>query len=263
MNHLSIIKAYIKFLFKAQSRYKIHSPFVYKYLAKVITNKKNDDKLKVINKLRSELRNDNEILQIEDLGAGTRDQHAMKIQRRVSEIAKRTSVPKPFAKMLFRTVHHFKPRNILEFGTSLGISSVLFSFANENAEVHTMEGSPEILKRAKSSFAKLGRDNIHTKCGNFDNILEAKLKELKQLDFVFFDGNHAKEPTIKYFEECLKYHHEESIFVFDDIHWSEGMTEAWEYIKQHPASKVTIDFFFMGVVFFKKDLSKQDFIYRL
>ena len=263
MNYISIIKSYIKFLWRAQSRYKIHSPFVYNYLTKVLTNKPDNKAVQIISDLRRNLKNDKQILHIEDMGAGTRDKQAMKINRSVAEIARRTSVPKHFADMLFQTVSYFKPKKILEFGTSLGISSVIFSLANPEAEVHTMEGSNEILKKAKSNFNKLERTNIVTKCGNFDDILNDKLEELKQVDFVFFDGNHAKEPTIKYFEECLKYHHEDSIFVFDDIHWSEGMMEAWDYIKQHPSSKVTIDFFFMGIVFFKKDLSKQDFLFRL
>jgi predicted O-methyltransferase YrrM len=79
---------------------------------------------------------------------------------------------------------------------------------------------------------------------------------------VFFDGNHKKEATLRYFDMCLSHIHNNSILLFDDIHWSKGMKEAWENIRQHPSVVVSIDLFSMGIVFFRKELSKQDFVLR-
>lgn len=263
MKHFFLLKAYLKFLFNSKSRYRIHSPFIYNFLAKVIKNKKKDSEYQKVKDLREELRRNKQILNIEDFGAGTRDHSAMKIQRSIAEIARRTSMQSKFARMLFRCINYFQPRTILEFGTSLGISSVLFALAAPKAEVYTMEGSAEILQVAEKNFQKLKLSNIQTIKGNFDDILPEKLKELKTLDFVFFDGNHQKEPTIDYFEKCLPYKHNDSIFVFDDIHWSPGMQEAWKYIKAHPETIVSIDLFFMGFIFFKKELSREEFMYKL
>jgi hypothetical protein len=51
--------------------------------------------------------------------------------------------------------------------------------------------------------------------------------------------------------------------VFDDIHWSEGMERAWEEIKRDPAVTLTIDIFFVGLVFFRKmQLIPQHFTIR-
>jgi predicted O-methyltransferase YrrM len=80
------------------------------------------------------------------------------------------------------------------------------------------------------------------------------------VDFVFFDGNHQKQPTINYFEICLQKAHEKSVFVFDDIHWSEEMEQAWAYIKNHPKVTVTIDLFWIGIVFFRTEQVKEHFI---
>jgi hypothetical protein len=82
------------------------------------------------------------------------------------------------------------------------------------------------------------------------------------LDYVFFDGHHALEPTLKYFELCLKKAHNSSIFVFDDIRWSDEMKLAWEKIKNHPKVNVTIDLYTMGVVFFRKEQEKEHFVLR-
>ena len=78
----------------------------------------------------------------------------------------------------------------------------------------------------------------------------------------FIDGNHQKKPTINYFEEILKYANNNTIFIFDDIHWSQGMESAWEYIKAHEKTTLTIDLFFLGIVFIKSELSKENFIIR-
>jgi len=263
MKHIFLLKAYLKFLFKSKSRYRIHSPFVYDFLTKVVRDKKFDGEYQKVKDLRAELRRNNQIINIEDFGAGTRDKSAMRIQRSIAEIARRTSVKDKFAKMLFRSIRFFQPKTILEFGTSLGISSALFALAAPKAKIYTMEGSAEILHAAEKNFKKLKLSNIQTIKGNFDDILPEKLEELKKLDFVFFDGNHQREPTIAYFEKCLPYKHNDSIFIFDDIHWSSGMQEAWEYIKAHPETIVSIDLFFMGIVFFKKELSRQEFMYKL
>ncbi len=82
-------------------------------------------------------------------------------------------------------------------------------------------------------------------------------------DLIYFDGNHQKEATLKYFKVLLSMGHNESVFIFDDIHWSRGMEEAWEEIKQYPEVSVSIDTFFWGIVFFRKEQEKQHFTIRL
>ena len=82
-------------------------------------------------------------------------------------------------------------------------------------------------------------------------------------DFIFFDGNHQKEATLKYFNQLLPLAHNDSVFIFDDIHWSKGMEEAWEEIKDHPNVRVTIDSFYWGIVFFRKEQEKEHFVIRL
>ena len=57
--------------------------------------------------------------------------------------------------------------------------------------------------------------------------------------------------------------HNDSVFIFDDIHWSKGMEEAWEEIKAHPRVRVTIDSFFWGIVFFRQEQEKEHFTIRL
>jgi hypothetical protein len=68
---------------------------------------------------------------------------------------------------------------------------------------------------------------------------------------------------MNYFHQLLQKRDNDSILVFDDIHWSVEMEKAWEEIKAHPAVRCTIDIFFLGFVFFRDEFKeKQDFTIR-
>ena len=83
-----------------------------------------------------------------------------------------------------------------------------------------------------------------------------------KLDFAFIDGNHTYEATIANFNTLLSIAHNDTVFVFDDIHWSAGMQKAWDEIAGHERVTVSIDLFRIGIVFLKKELSKQKFVIR-
>ncbi|HFC01093.1 MAG TPA: class I SAM-dependent methyltransferase, partial [Phaeodactylibacter sp.] len=159
---------------------------------------------------------------------------------------------------LFRLVNFYKPKTMLELGTSLGISTLYQASASLNANFITLEGDPEIAKLARFHFEKFKIKNITLVEGQFDHTLLPALQRLKSLDYIFIDGNHRMQPTLSYFEEALKFAHNESVFVFDDIHWSEEMEAAWEKIKAHPQVRISIDLFHMGIVFFRKEKREKE-----
>jgi hypothetical protein len=55
----------------------------------------------------------------------------------------------------------------------------------------------------------------------------------------------------------------ETVWIFDDIHWSQEMEEAWKTIQQHPKVTVTIDTFQWGIVFFRVEQPKEHFVIRV
>jgi predicted O-methyltransferase YrrM len=126
-----------------------------------------------------------------------------------------------------------------------------------------MEGCPETARIARETFANLDLPEIRIVTGNFDETLAPVLEDLPRLDFAFLDGNHRKEPTLHYFSQCLAKTHNDSLLIFDDIHWTPEMEEAWQEICRHPAVTFTIDLFFVGLVFFRQEFKeKQHFVLR-
>jgi len=88
------------------------------------------------------------------------------------------------------------------------------------------------------------------------------IKQAGKLDFAYIDGNHTYEATIENFESLLEIAHNDTVFVFDDIHWSAGMEKAWNEITDHKRVTVSIDLFRTAIVFLRSELSRQKFIIK-
>lgn len=250
---------YIKFLFKSKNQHGVHSPFVYDLITKCFYNKTKQNAYSSISNYRNSLLKNRNKIEVTDLGAGSN------VMKRhiclVSSMAKNAGTTIKRAKLLNRITDYYKPNTILELGTSMGIGTHAMSLGNSKATITTIEGCPNISEFTKGHFKKHDLKNIDLITGNFENVIK-RLKD-KTFDLIFFDGNLQKEATLNYFETLLKTANNNSVFIFDDIYWSKGMTEAWETIKQHPKVTVTINTFFWGFVFFRKEQVKEHFIIRV
>ena len=248
---------YFKYCLFSKTKYSIHSPFIYEFTTKVLNDNTKYVDYEKIENLRSELKNSNEKIIITDFGAGSTINKSN--VRTIKDICSNSAKNKKYAALLYRIRKHYNSKSILEIGTSLGISACYLAIDDPTTQITTIEGCPNTANIAKNNFKKLNLDNVNLCVGNFDNILPAQLLKLKKIDLIFIDGNHRKQPTIDYFEKCLLNSHDKSIFIFDDIHWSKGMQEAWHYIKFHPKTTATIDLFFIGIVFVNPELKKEHF----
>jgi len=261
MLNFRFAKDYLLHRFKAKTRHGVHSPFVYRLIDKVIYDFEPKKVYADIEALRKQLLNDKRSIQVTDLGAGSKVNNDQ--TKKISDIARNALKPRRLAQLLYRLAADLKPLNIIELGTCLGITTVYLQNASPKAKVYSLEGSPETAAVALETFQKAGLTNIAEITGNFDDTLPGVIKELDQLDFVFVDGNHQRDATLKYFEWCLPKVHEDTMLIFDDIYWSEGMKEAWQEIKAHPRVTVTVDLFWIGLVFFKKGQAKEDFLVKI
>ena len=239
----------------------MHSPFVFDFIIHVLNDKTKYPAYQQVENLRHRLIKDPAILEVEDFGAGSSIDKTNR--RSISSIVKNAAKPPKYGQLLYRMVNYYQPQTILELGTSLGITTSYLSLANPDAKLITMEGAAAIAETASQNFETLKLNNISVKEGNFDNTLSSVISELTIADFVFIDGNHRREPTERYFNQLLPVLNNNSIIIFDDIHWSSEMEQAWRTIQQHPAVRCTIDLFFIGIVLLRKEFKeKQHFVIR-
>ncbi|MCF6222328.1 MAG: class I SAM-dependent methyltransferase [Flavobacteriaceae bacterium] len=256
------IRSYINFLLKSTNQHGIHSPFVYEFITKCLYKKDliEHEKIKLLKHYKIALVKNDNIISITDFGAGSK--HFNSNNRKISTIAKRAGISNKRGLLLFKITQYFNTEKILEIGTSLGIATACFSAANPNAKITTLEGCLETAKIAEKQFETFGLKNIHLEVGNFSKTLNVALHN-KKYDLIYFDGNHKKEATINYFKQCLTAINNETVFIFDDIHWSNGMEEAWFYIKNHKMVTISIDTYQWGFVFFRKEQAKEHFTIRV
>ncbi|AYA35681.1 class I SAM-dependent methyltransferase [Hymenobacter oligotrophus] len=253
---------YIRYWLRSGNAHGLHSPFVFSLYLDVVCHTGEFGPFQAIEARRHALREDTRRLRITDFGAGSHT--GAGTERAVGSIARAAAKPPRLAQLLFRLVNYLQPATILELGTSLGLTAAYLASASSRARVFSFEGCPQTAAVARETFDQLHLGNVELIEGNFDETLPQALGRLEQpIDFAFFDGNHRYEPTLRYFEQCLPHRTDESVFVFDDIHWSGEMDRAWEAIKAHPEVTLTIDLFFVGLVFFRRNAPKQHFTLRI
>jgi len=251
---------YLIYFFTSGNKHAVHSPFIYDFVVNVLNARKNKPTYHEIELVRSRMLKSKTMIEIKALGASKAVTDSTQTLKAVVD---RTSKPAKYAELLERICHYYRPQYAVEIGTSVGIST-LYQAAGliEQGYLFTLEGNPDSVKIAKHNAEKLEFNNIQFVEGLFEQTLPMVVGQLPRLDYVFFDGNHTKEATLKYFEICLQRAHSGTIFIFDDIRWSNEMQHAWEKIKKHPSVTVTVDLFFMGIVFFRTEQEKEHFIIR-
>lgn len=260
MFNLQLLKSFIKHRLIAKTRHGVHSPFVYRLIDEVIYDFNHRSEYNDIEQLRSELLSDRRLISITDLGAGS---HVNNNKRKeVRQLAKSALKPPALAKLIHRLTNDLKPHNIIELGTCLGLTTAYLAKAAPDARVISIEGCPETAKVAAENLARLDLDRVSVLTGNFDEVFPRVLAGQQTADLIFVDGNHRKEATLNYFHWALPHMKDEGMMIFDDIYWSKGMEEAWEDIKAHPDVTVTIDLFWIGLVFFRKGQAKEHFKVR-
>lgn len=253
------IQAYFKFLIGSTNQHGVHSPFVYDLVTKCFYNKSNYPDYIVLRKHRNELFQSKTTIEVTDYGAGSRVFKSN--TREVGAIAKTAGITTKRQRLLFRLTNHFSPEYILELGTSVGMGTLAMSLGNPSAKVTSVEGCPKTLEIAQNHFIKLQQKNILSVNSSFEDYFVNN--KTNYFDLVYIDGNHSGQKTLAYFDLLRKYAHNESVLIFDDIYWSPEMTQAWKQIISHPEVTVSIDTFYWGFVFFRKEQQKEHFKIRL
>lgn len=260
MEFKTVLK-YINYQLTSYTEHDLHSPFMYNFYMELIKNENPFSDFEELNTLRKQLQSNTTTIEITDFGAGSKKLNSNK--RQINQITKYGIAQKKQAEFLYRLLNKFVPKTIVELGTSLGLTSLYLSKALPKSNIYTIEGCPNLFKFSKELFKTEGVKNITSINGNFNVEFPKLLSNIDTLDFLYIDGNHAYEPTINYFNLALEKILPNSIFVFDDIYWSDDMQKAWKEIYAHKDVTLSLDLFYFGIVFFKtENKEKEHFVLK-
>ncbi len=254
------LTSFIRFLLKSTNQHGVHSPFIFSLVTNCFYQKTAIEKRNLFKKYKRDLISNHNYIMVTDFGSGSKIFKSN--NRKIADIAKVAGISDKKAFLLIRLVNYLNSSTILEIGTSLGLGTSALAIGNPNASIKTMEGCQNTASIAFEQFKNYGFKNISLITGNFNSTLKETI-EGQKFDLIYFDGNHQKEATLNYFHRCIPSTNNNSVFIFDDIYWNEEMHETWEEIKQHPLVTVTINTYFWGMVFFRKEQLKQHFTIRI
>ena len=256
MGNLTRVRAYLQYWFQAKNAHGIHSPFVFDFYQHVWKSTVPPVLDPEIERLRRELIQDHSTLSVTDLGAGSSRTPGR--LRKVSDIARFSSKSPFWVQRILRILQHYSYTRVLDLGSSLGLTT---SYLARHAQVVSVEGCPNIGKKALANWKRLGLEVDFVE-GNLDNVLPALLNSMPPFDLILLDANHRYEPTIRYVQDLLNHLPPHGCLILDDIHWSREMDQAWSEIIQDPRVSVSIDVFEMGILFKRPQQTKQHFILR-
>ncbi len=257
MSLLNNITAFLNYYFRAKTAHGVHSPFVYKFITELLENKNEDYyTFKELDTVRDSLLENETVLEITDFGAGSKVFKDNK--RKVSDLVKYGTSKAKFSELYFKLVNFTDSQFIVELGTSIGLNTLYLAKANSKSTVYTLEGCPEIATFAKKLLEQNGVQNCYVINDTFEKAFPKLLSEIPKLDFLYIDGNHNYQSTINYFKLGLAKKHNHSVFVFDDIKWNAEMQKAWEEIKNHAEVTLSLDLFYAGIIFFRKEQKEKE-----
>lgn len=255
---MNLFKHYINYRLHAKGRHNIHSPFVYTLINECLSAKVDKIFLSKRKNIFKLLKKNNSTITIADFGAGSKKLGKV---RKVSDIFKTSSSQGKYSILLYKISSYYSPKHILELGTSIGIGSIHLQTGNPTCNLTTIEACKNTLELAKANFSLLNLKSINTIHSTFDDFFTSDIKE--KFDLVFVDGHHNGDALIKYIEKLKIHTHNDTIFIIDDIRWSESMYVSWKKITEDNYFHVSIDFFRMGIVIPRNQQTKEHFILKL
>ncbi|MEJ6584063.1 MAG: class I SAM-dependent methyltransferase [Crocinitomicaceae bacterium] len=249
---------YIKYRWNAKGRHGIHSPFVFDLVDKCLKIQFKKEDKEELNDLFAAHKTDSRSIEVKDFGAGSKKLSKL---RAIPTIFKTSSSKGKYGKLLYQLAQYHQFENILEFGTSLGIGTCYLQLGSPKAEITTVEACSNTREIALESFKLLELKNIESIRSTFDEFLQQKPST--KYDLIYIDGHHDGDALILYMKNLQGNKHDETIFILDDIRWSNSMYKAWNEIVASDDYHVTLDFFRFGVAVPRKHQVKEHFTLKL
>jgi predicted O-methyltransferase YrrM len=177
-------------------------------------------------------------------------------QRTAAQIAHRSSVTSEWGTFLYLCAESFRSKTILELGSCAGISGCYLASSRYCTKFITVEASASLAPLAKSNIARIS-NRAEVVNALFDDALDQILPALGDgVDLAYIDGHHEYEATLHYFRRLNSHLNKGALVIFDDIHWSEGMWQAWQSLKEQEGAGCTIDVGRFGIFLWARDPSR-------
>jgi predicted O-methyltransferase YrrM len=167
---------------------------------------------------------------------------------------------KNYGALLFRVIHFFKCRTILQIRAYTGVLTLYLSLASrKNSACYALEEHSDWLDAVKVFAGQHRLENLHWMEGDYADNLRKLKAIIPTFDLIFINRLGNAKQTAETVELTRSFIGEKSILIIDGIYKNKAMRTLWEKVKHFPETSVTIDLFALGIIFFDKKLHKQHY----
>jgi predicted O-methyltransferase YrrM len=251
---LKRIKIYLEYYFKAETKYNIHPPFLFDFIDFTLDK---DRIYYAFDKIQeaSEILKRNETRIPSEPFSKNRQQDEFT----VAEFYNKSGHPVSEYECLYRMALFVKSNNFLELGACVGMSGIAIALSNKSGKLISIEGNPFLSSICNGMFKRFKLNNAHCLNMEFESFLNSTA--MHDFDFVFVDGDHQYDSTLKMIIKLLSITTDTAVLVIDDIHWSTGMYQAWKEIIRHPSIQCSLETERWGILFKNKQLTIGTYVY--
>jgi|GEM_PF-40834 len=226
-------------LFRRRKGYGIHSPFIYSLITKVIEEKSAFYAFEEIENFRKTILTENNL------------QSKITIQEIQSS---------NYGKFLFRIVHFFKCRIVIQIGGSTGIMGLYLALASGmQSKCYVLEERPGLLSAIDPFILAHHLKQLHLMEGAYEENLKALCILLQEVDFIFVNLLPNSMEWEKIYALCEPLIRKNGIIVLNNIRKNQEMKKGWRFLQNLPQARVTIDLYVVGVAFFDNKLPKRHY----
>jgi len=233
---VSGIKLYRKLRYR--KGHGVHSPFVYNFITKIVEEKATFYAFDEIEKCRREI-----LSQKNDLSILT---------------AKETQSTK-YGALLFRIVNFFRCQTVLQIGGSTGIMSLYLAMASKHCDCFALEERQNLLNTIRDFALAHNLNKLHCVEGDAKEALIKLQSVSTKTDLIFINQLPASISTEELLSLCQSLRHKETIMIINEIMRNKSMKKLWMTMRSHPQTRVSIDLFALGILFFDDRLPKKHY----
>jgi predicted O-methyltransferase YrrM len=247
-------RIYLDFYFKAETRYNIHSPFLFDLIEFAFDTDRIYYDFNILQEATNCILRNQTSIPADDFSVKHRQNNL-----NISQLFLKSGHSSDAYECLYRLACFLKPNKILELGSCAGMSAMSLALGYKPAKVISLEGNEYLSSFANSLFHQFKLNTIQCLHIDFNTFFETQTEN--DFDLVFVDGDHNYESTLANFSKINPCTSDKAVIVLDDVHWSSGMYAAWNKIKQDPSIRCSLETIRWGFLFKNKSLAKGDYTF--
>jgi predicted O-methyltransferase YrrM len=229
------IKLYRKIRYR--KGFGVHSPFVYNLITKIIEDKSAyyvfDDIEKFRNRLLSE-------------------------KNETGRITLEETQSRNYGAILFRLAHFFRCQTIVEIGSSTGIMGLYLATASRaQSRCYLLEERENVLQTLHQWALAHDLQHIYCITGQYKETIQSLSLRMQKADLIFINQPSDSMDVEAVISLCRPLIGKQSILILNDIVRNKEVKTVWQTLKEHPQSRVMLDLYELGIVFFDDKLPKR------